>query len=192
MKSIYQLKITLNGAKPPIFRIILVEDSRTFFELHHIIQIAMGWFNSHLYQFETGDYCISDPTMIDYKDVLDSKEVKLNQIFTGEEKNLNYEYDFGDGWIHTIEHEKTIPVQLNESYPKCIVGKRNCPPEDCGGIWGYDHLLEVMGNKKHPEHKELKEWLGGDFDPEHFNIGKINKEPLDLENYIRDSMFEIE
>jgi len=147
MKNIYLLKITLEGVKPAIYRKVLVEDSRTFYELHHIIQIAMGWENCHLYQFITGDHYISDPTMIDYREILDSKEVKLNRIFTEEGKNLEYEYDFGDGWIHTIKLEKIIPGQITESYPKCIEGKRNCPPEDCGGIWGYNHLVEVVGHK---------------------------------------------
>jgi len=85
-----------------------------------------------------------------------------------------------------------IPVQLYESYPKCIGGKRNCPPEDCGGIWGYEHLVEVMSNKRHPEYKEMREWLGDEYDPEYIDIVKINNGLLDLENYIKTSMFETE
>lgn len=192
MKNIYQLNITLEGLKPAIYRKVLVEDSKTFYELHYIIQIAMGWDNSHLYQFEAKDLFISDPTMIDNEDILDAKEVTLKKIFTREGMYLQYEYDFGDRWVHTVKLEKIVPVQKNESYPKCIEGKRNCPPEDCGGIWGYDYLLKVIGDKNHPEYKEMMEWLGDDFDPEYFNIKKINKDLLDIENYIKDSMFEIE
>ena len=191
MINIYQFKITLIGSKPTISRTILVESSRTFYEFHHIIQIAMGWLNYHLFQFMAKEYCISDPSFVDYKEILDSKEIRLDQIFTEEGEKIEYEYDFGDGWKHIIKLEKISLIKLNEIYPVCIRGKRSCPPEDCGGIWGYQNLVEVMGNKKHPEYKEMKEWIGGDFDPEEFNIEEINEELKDLESYIKDSMFEL-
>jgi len=190
MKRIFQFKIILRGISPAIYRTVQVEDSRTFYEFHHIIQIAMGWFNYHLFQFTAGDYCISDPSMIDYKKVLDSKEVKLNDIFTEEGEKINYEYDFGDGWMHSISLEKILPIKLNTTYPFCIRGKRSCPPEDCGGIWGYQHLVEVMSNKKHKEYKSMKAWLGEDFDAEAIDIDLINDELKDLENFINESMFE--
>jgi hypothetical protein len=188
MKHIYQFKITLKGSKPSIYRTIIVEDDRTFYEFHHIIQIVMGWFNCHLYQFNTGAYCITDSSMVDYKEVVDSEQIKLNQVFMAEGEKIEYEYDFGDGWIHTIKLEKIVPIKLNELYPTCIRGKRNCPPEDCGGIWGYEHLLEVIKNKKHPKYKDMKDWLEDDFDPEYINIEEINnklkhfKKVLNYEN----------
>lgn len=191
MKNIFQLKITLKGPKPSIYRTILVEDTRTFYEFHHIIQISMGWFNYHLFQFETGDICISDPSMIDYREILDSKKIKLNEVLIKEGTEIKYEYDFGDGWVHKIKLEKILPIKLNQQYPICIRGKRNCPPEDCGGIWGYENLLEIMSNKKHPEYKEMKQWLGEVFDPEKLNIEEINEELIELNNYIKESMFEI-
>lgn len=191
MKKIFQFKITLKGSTPRIFRTIQVEDNRTFYEFHHIIQISMGWLNYHLFQFKSKDYSISDPSMVDYKEILDSKDIRLNQIITEEGDKIEYEYDFGDGWIHTIRLEKVLPIKLHQEYPVCVRGKRSCPPEDCGGIWGYQNLIEVMANKKHPEYKEMKEWLGGYFDPEELNIEEINNELKDLENYISDSMFEM-
>lgn len=190
MKRIFQFKIILKGISPAIYRTVQVEDSRTFYEFHHIIQIAMGWFNYHLFQFTAGDYCISDPSMIDYKDVLDSKEVTLKEIFTEEGEKISYEYDFGDGWMHSIRLEKILPIKLNTTYPVCIRGKRSCPPEDCGGIWGYQHLVEVMADKKHKEYRSMKAWLGTDFDPEEIDLGIINEELVDIENYINESMFE--
>lgn len=191
MKSIFQFKISLNGARPSIYRTIQVEDCRTFYEFHHIIQIVMGWSNYHLYQFNKADQCIADPSFIEYRKVLDSKKIKLNKIFTTEGQKLQYEYDFGDGWEHTIKLEKILPVELNKAYPVCIRGKRSCPPEDCGGIWGYENLKEIMANKKHPEYKEMKEWLGGVFDTEELSIKDINTELSDLEEYISNSMFEV-
>lgn len=191
MSNIYQFKISLKGSKPIISRTILVESNRTFYEFHHIIQIAMGWINYHLFQFMAKGNCISDPSMVDYKDIIDSKEIRLNEIFTEEGEKIEYEYDFGDGWKHIIKLEKIVLIKLNNIYPVCIRGKRRCPPEDCGGIWGYQNLIEVMGNKKHPDYKEMKEWLGGEFDPEEFNIEEINEELKDLESYIEDSMFKI-
>jgi len=190
MKRIFQFKITLKGISPAIYRTLQVEDSRTFYEFHHIIQIGMGWFNYHLFQFKAGDYCISDPSMIDYKEVLNSKEVKLSDLFTGEGEKIDYEYDFGDGWMHSIRLEKILPIKLNTTYPVCIRGKRSCPPEDCGGIWGYQHLVEVMADKKHKEYRSMKAWLGTDFDPEEIDLGIINEELVDIENYINESMFE--
>jgi hypothetical protein len=168
-----------------------VEDSRTFYEFHHIIQIVMGWSNYHLYQFNKADQCIADPSFIEYRKVLDSKKIKLNKIFNEEGQKIDYEYDFGDGWMHTIKLEKILPIQLNKTYPVCIRGKRSCPPEDCGGIWGYENLKDIMSDKKHPEYKEMKRWLGGVFDPEEFNLEDVNTELMDLENYISGSMFEL-
>lgn len=191
MRNIFQFKIALQGSKPRVYRTIHVEDNRTFYEFHHIIQISMGWLNYHLFQFKTPDYFISDPSFFDYKEILDSKKVKLNQMFFEEGEKIQYEYDFGDGWIHSIRLEKILPIKLNQTYPVCIRGKRNCPPEDCGGIWNYQNLIEVIVDKKHPDYKEVQEWLGDDFDPDEFNIKQINEELKDLEKFIQESMFEM-
>jgi len=88
---------------------------------------------------------------------------------------LLYEYDFGDGWEHEIILEKIIEEDEKNQIPRCIDGKQNCPPEDCGGIWGYEDLLKVIKDKKHDEYEEMMEWLGEEFDPDYFNINEVNK-----------------
>ena len=189
LKSIYQFKIELDGIKPKIYRTILVEDDRTFFEFHHILQITMGWENYHLFQFIAGDYIISDPDLIEDDGVLNSKDIKLKQLFHEVGDKVKYEYDFGDGWIHKIKVEKIIPFELNMSYPNCIRGKGGCPPEDCGGPWGYENLMEVMADKKHPEYNDMKNWLGGHFDSEEFDSKIVNEHLETLDEFIEDSMY---
>jgi len=189
LRNILQIKIALAGAKPAIYRTILIEDDRTFYDFHHIIQIVMGWENYHLFQFFAGKDVISDPTLLEDDDILNSKEIRLKQLFLEVGDKMKYEYDFGDGWIHNIRLEKILPFNLTETYPTCIKGKRRCPPEDCGGIWGYEDLIEIMADKKHPEYKETKSWLGGVFDPEEFDIQYINEELRGLNDYIKNSMY---
>ena len=92
-----------------------------------------------------------------------------------EKDKFTYEYDFGDGWEHIILLEKILPPEDGATYPRCIKGKRACPPEDCGGIWGYAHLLEVIADPEDPEHDEMLEWLGGEFDSEYFNLDEVNE-----------------
>ena len=84
-----------------------------------------------------------------------------------------YVYDFGDNWEHTVKLEKILPRQEGIPYPKCTDGKRACPPEDCGGSWGYEDFLKAITNPKHREHKEMLDWVGGSFDPEHFDIKEV-------------------
>ena len=91
-----------------------------------------------------------------------------------ENRIANYTYDFGDNWEHKIPLEKILPRDKNIEYPACIAGKRACPPEDCGGIWGYEEFLEAINNPDHEEHEEMLEWVGGEFDPEHFDVSEVS------------------
>jgi len=182
MDEIIQLKITLEWTKPPIWRRILVDKRTTFFGLHHIIQITMGWDNYHLYEFKCNNYRIGEPNE-EFDDfgfggdkLLDATEVTLDSIITETKEKFHYEYDFGDGWIHQIEVEKFLPRNNKTNYPNCIDGKLNCPPEDCGGIPGFYNLLEIISNKRHPERKEMLDWLGGSYDPEYFDKDEVNEE----------------
>ncbi len=172
--AIYQIKVTIEGSKPPIWRRLLVPANLNLGDLHQILQVAMGWTDSHLHQFLVGEktYGTPDPNM-DW--TLDEDRVKLAQIVTGEKFKFRYEYDFGDSWLHAILVEKILPAEPGKPYPICVKGKGNCPPEDCGGIWGFYDFVEAMANPKHPEHKNLKEWYGGDFDPEAFDIDEVNR-----------------
>ena len=175
--KIYQLKIQLepNYIKPPIWRRVLVKDDITFLDLHKIIQVAMNWTNSHLWDFNFGDYSITLPSDDDdWRDVVDAGSIKISKLLTNEKDKINYTYDYGDDWKHKITLEKILTEDKNLTYPKCIKGKRACPPEDCGGVWGYYNVLETISDKKNPEHKEMLEWLGGGFDPEEFDMDDVN------------------
>ena len=180
MDEIYQLKITLRGSKPSIWRRVLEERTATFLDLHLIIQSAMGWDNSHLYEFNVFGTRIADLDP-DFDDdfgmkKLDASSITIGDTFEEPGKKFTYEYDFGDGWIHQIAVEKILPRDSKLKYPICIAGKMNCPPEDCGGIWGFYNLIEIMKDKKHPEYQHYLEWLGGKYDPEYFDKEEINLE----------------
>jgi len=173
--STYQIKVTLADSKPPIWRRLLVPSTITLAKLHDILQIAMGWDDYHLHQFIARDqyYGVPNP---EYDDEMKNEaRVKLSGVLQQEKDTMVYEYDFGDGWNHKIVLEKVLPHDPNISLPRCTAGKRACPPEDCGGVWGYADFLEIIGDPNHPEHKEMLDWVGGEFDPEHFDIAEVNR-----------------
>lgn len=172
--QIYQLKITLRDVKPPVWRRVLVKDC-TLAQLHDIIQTCMGWDGYHLHAFEIGGEQYSAPDPDGMMESEDERKVKLSQVVNQGFKKFTYTYDFGDNWDHIILVEKTLPPEAGVKYPRCIAGKRACPPEDCGGPWGYADLLEVIRNPKHPEYEERLEWAGGEFDPEAFDLEAINE-----------------
>ncbi|MBA3442179.1 MAG: plasmid pRiA4b ORF-3 family protein [Pyrinomonadaceae bacterium] len=177
--SIYQMKITLRGSKPPIWRRVEVRSDTTLHNLHWIIQTAMGWTNSHLHQFIVGQQYYSQPDFgIDEHgvDVKNERAIKLGQIASRAKAKFIYEYDFGDGWEHEVVVEKILTAEAGMHYPKCLTGKRACPPEDCGGVWGYAGFLEAIKDPEHPEHEDMLEWVGGSFDPEAFDIEEVNQE----------------
>ena len=171
----YQIKVTLKGSKPPIWRRLLVPNNITLDKLHRIIQSAMGWWDYHLHQFIVWGqyYGKPHPDYDDYVDMRDECDIRLSQIGPGEK--FIYEYDFGDSWEHTVLIEKALPPEPGQPYPVCIKGKRACPPEDVGGIWGYASFLEAIRDPDHEEHDEYLEWAGGEFDPEAFDLDEINE-----------------
>ncbi|MCL7411265.1 MAG: plasmid pRiA4b ORF-3 family protein [Methanosarcinaceae archaeon] len=172
---IYQLKITLNGVEPPIWRRIQVRSDITLLQLHRIIQNTMGWSDVHLHQFIIDGETYSVPTPMDSFEVIDEKNRTLNQFIKKEKFQFAYEYDFGDSWYHIILVENILSPESNIHYPVCLKGKRACPPEDCGGSYGYDEILEAIQDPKHPEHEEILDWIGSDFDPEEFDLDDVNK-----------------
>ncbi len=173
---VYQLKITLKDSKPPIWRRVEVPDDITLSRLHTIIQAAMGWTDSHLHMFTVGQtsYGVPDPSYDD--DVHDERRVKLNQLLTEPKQKFSYEYDFGDSWTHVVLLEQVRESAPGLRYPRCTAGKRACPPEDCGGIWGYADFLAAIIDPEHPEHDDMLEWVGGEFDPELFDPDEVNAE----------------
>jgi hypothetical protein len=174
LDRVYQLKITLKGSKPPIWRRVEVADDITLARLHAIIQAAMGWTDSHLHMFSLGriSYGMPDPNYDE--DVLDEQRYKLKQLLSEPKQKLSYEYDFGDSWTHEVLLEKVLPSEPGATYPRCTAGKRACPPEDCGGVWGYADFVQAIADPEHPEHEELLEWVGGEFDPEQFDLAEAN------------------
>lgn len=175
-RLIYQLKVTLKDSRPPIWRRIQVVSDVSFAKLHQILQIAMGWTDSHLHQFMVGQayYGIPDPGF-DFE-IEDERKVRFSQIAPGVKKKFIYEYDFGDSWGHQITVEKILQPEPGVRYPVCLAGKRACPPEDCGGVWGYESFLEAIRDPQHPEHDEMLEWVGGEFDSEAFDLNAVNQD----------------
>lgn len=174
--SIYQLKITLREIRPPIWRRIQVPGTITFHELHLIIQRAMGWWNEHLHQYIINNVYYLEPDPDTSPEDIDERKAVLAQVVRREKAKFLYEYDFGDDWLHDILVEKLMNPEPGKQYPICCAGKRACPPEDCGGPWGYYNLLEAVGDPSHPEHEELLEWVGGEYDPEAFDLNEVNEE----------------
>lgn len=177
--TVFQLKVTLNDIRPPIWRRVQTKDC-TLAKLHEIIQAVMGWEDAHLHEFEIGEERYGLPEQWqggwDDADIRNSRKVKLSQLVEKGAKKLRYQYDIGDSWWHTIMVEKTVPVEPGIKYPRCIAGERACPPEDCGGPWSYDDFLEAIQNPKHERHEERLEWIGGKFDPEAFDVETANEE----------------
>jgi hypothetical protein len=178
--EIYQTKVTLQGIKPPIWRRLLVSSDTTLARFHDILQKAMGWTDSHLHMFTINGERYSAPMPYDpghllELDAKDSRRVKLSKLVPDEGFKMRYEYDFGDGWDHVIVIEKILPMIPNTKLPVCITGKRTCPPEDVGGIWGYEEFLDAIHDPNHPEHDEYLDWVGGEFDPEAFDKDAVNK-----------------
>ncbi len=174
-EQVYQLKITLRNSQPPIWRRVLVPGKFSLYQLHEVIQIAMGWMGGHLHQFHIdGDY-YGIPHPDDWESVIDERHHALSKIAQEEKRRFVYEYDFGDSWEHEILVEKILPPEPGVKYPICIKGKRACPPEDVGGAWGYEEFLEAIHNPDHEEHDMYTEWLGEDFDPEEFDLEMTNR-----------------
>ncbi len=176
----YQLRVFLTEAQPLIWRRVKVPGNANLNWLHAILQLAMGWTNSHLHQFICGEHVYADPRaeLNEFEDdpsVLDEGKAKLAQLLPKPGDGLVYEYDFGDSWEHIITFEKLLPAEPSSATTAvCLAGERACPPEDCGGVGGYEELLDILKHPKHPEHKAMKEWLGRPFDPELFDVQAAN------------------
>lgn len=171
---LFQFKITLLDSTPAIWRRIQVWDC-TLDKLHEHIQTAMGWTNSHLHQFEIrgkryGDLELLDDGFDDF-DCVDSTKTMISDIVPATDKRFafEYEYDFGDGWEHEVLFEGCPSMEKGKKYPICLEGEGACPPEDVGGVWGYQDFLATIADPKHEEHESLLEWCGGSFSPKRFD-----------------------
>lgn len=190
------IRIKLNGAPLPIWREVEVPSNISLAFFAHVVLEAMGWDNSHLHQFKYGNKIFKNRACIEKDDemflglllcrteVCDTEDYSVSMIFKEKGKRVRFEYDFGDGWEHDIWLKKIREYGPDEApCIKILKGVGTCPPEDCGGIWGYENILEIWGKKrKTTEERELLEWSGieKDFDPEYFDIERVRECLCDL------------
>ncbi len=167
-KTIHHLKVTLLYIEPPVWRRLHVPSAISLTSLHRVLQVALGWQNQHLYQFQVG-------TLQLWASAAPAVGITLTDVAATPGARFVYCYDFGDGWEHEVVVETVTPPEPGVRYPTCVAGARACPPEDCGGPPGYARVLEVSRDPRHPDHDEIAEWLGGPFDPEKFDRQETNR-----------------
>jgi hypothetical protein len=170
---VYQLMVSLREIKPPIWRRVQVPGDITLAKLHRVLQIVMEWTNSHLHKFSIGGVDYAEPDPDGFLNFQSDRRARLDNVVRAKQK-FEYEYDFGDGWEHEIVVEQTLQREPGASYPICVAGERACPPEDCGGVWGYEKFLEAIMDPANAEHEAMLTWVGGSFDPEAFDLSAVN------------------
>ena len=174
LDNILQLRVSLEDIEPRIWRRIQVPDSFTLKQMHRVIQLAMGWQDSHLHDFTVSGKRYGERDPEDEEIVIDERTVRLRDLPLSIGGCLGYTYDFGDNWRHQVIIEKVLAPDPELTYPVCIAGERSAPPEDVGGAGGYADLLEAIANPEHEDHDANLEWVGGRFDPEAFSVTEVN------------------
>lgn len=175
-ESVYQLKVTLLHSRPPIWRRFQVESDVTLQRMHRILQVVMGWTDSHMHGFR-----VPEPghrgAKRRFRPIEDTDEriTRLGDLLRRPKDRVVYEYDFGDGWEHEIVLEEVVPRSTCARYPIVLTGRGACPPDDVGGIPGYYHFLEAIKDPKHPDHDDMVEWGDDDFDPARFDAQAVNR-----------------
>ena len=174
--KLYELHIELENIKPPIWRRVLVPGSIKLPKLHDLLQLVMGWTDSHLHSFEFDKkvFSVADADL-DALDMLDEKKYTLESALGDALREFVYEYDFGDGWRHRVKVKHIAQPNTEWFYPLCIAGARAAPPDDVGGVMGYLDFLNAIKDPKHEEHDRMLEWVGGAFDPTGFDLNEINR-----------------
>ncbi len=179
-EAVLQLKVALRDIRPPIWRRIQVPATYTFWDLHVAVQDAMGWQDYHLHQFTLGAkrqtsivIGIPDDEFPSGRQTLPGWKVPVTRHLSVPGDKARYEYDFGDGWEHDVTLEGLLSADVGPTYPRCVAGRRACPPEDCGGPFGYGEFLEAIADPTHDRHADLLEWIGGSFDPEAFDPAAV-------------------
>ena len=176
--AVLRIKIVLLGTKPPIWRRVLVPAEFTLAQLHDVVQAAMGWEDCHLHQFYIGKqrFGVPDPNerFRGGSFTLNEKKKRLANLLNTVGAKATYIYDLDDSWDHVLTVEKILPAELDVPYPLCIEGKLAAPPEDCGGIPGFYHMLEALADPNHEDYENMRDWIDS-FDPEAFSIDAVNK-----------------
>jgi hypothetical protein len=166
--SVHRLKVTLRMVKPPVWRRIVVPSDLTLGELSPLLEAAMGWLGGHLHLFDVAGMTYGTPDPDWGRDDLDEGRFRLGDVLPSVGSKMRWDYDFGDGWEHNVVVEAIGQPETGVEYPVCLAGRRACPPEDCGGPPGYEHLLKVLADPGHADHEELRAWTPLNFDPSHF------------------------
>jgi hypothetical protein len=197
----YRVRINLDGVEPSIWRLVDLASDLTLPRLHRVLQAAMGWTDSHLHEFASGESPM-DELAEHYRDSdsideglqgVDEMAVRLDEVLVDPGDRLFYVYDFGDNWEHTLELEEVLQRDAADAAAKCLAGARACPPEDCGGIWGYHELLAAF-SAPDAENEELLTWAGPEFDPDRFDLAGVNAaitdadERYELDHRVRTSV----
>lgn len=182
---IVRLKMNLDWIKPSIWRRIEVPADAPLTLLHEAVQAAMLFEDYHLFAFETGPrrhetrYAIPDPDG-DFTPTMDARRVRLAELVDAGIERFTYTYDFGDDWRHTIVVEAIAQADPSLRYPSFLKGANRAPPEDVGGLPGFEHFLAAMADPSHPEHGELTSWYGRPFDPKDISEDEINRRMVKL------------
>lgn len=175
-RTVHKVKVALRDARPPVWRRLEVPSGITLRELHDVIQAAFGWEDYHMWAFDSGPdrYGVADREL----GIRSAASKRLDQVASRTGGRLSYTYDFGDDWEHDILIEDVTDPEPGTAYPRCLTGRRACPPEDCGGMWGYGYLIEILADPHHEEHEDRLEWLGlnsaDQFDPAAFDAAQVN------------------
>lgn len=182
----FVVRLDLDQAKPPIWRRLRLASDMPLERLHDVIQVTMGWADAHLHKFLMGPGArdwnvapfITDFDLAEGETGIHERDVRLDQVLASPGDRLYYEYDFGDGWHHTVKLEKVEDWNSEDPEALCLAGKRACPPEDVGGVWGYHEVLDALNGKVDPDEADYMadklEWMPPNFDPEQFDVDSVN------------------
>lgn len=175
--TIYRIHVSLLDTQPTIWRRIELSSQTTLKQFHNLLQIVMGWEDYHMHAFEAGKvrYGVPSGELHPSDVILPEGKFTLADVLPRKGSKLLYTYDFGDDWNHLIKLEAILPASLDIAYPRVLDGARNCPPEDCGGPFGYADLLDILSNPEDENHQEMREWAGAGFDPEAFSPEDRNR-----------------
>ena len=184
--TVHRLKITLRGIRPPIWRRIEVPSDTSLGDLARVLEAAMGWLGGHLHMFDVEGVTYGTPDPGWDTDDLDEGEFRLDRVLPFVNSTMRFDYDFGDGWEHNVVVEAINPVDADVLYPRCLTGRRACPPEDCGGLSGYATIVAVVANPNQPDHADLRDFVPVDYDPAYFDATEADidmRTPRPLEDW---------